>query len=138
MVEDEVKQLIMRHEGLRLKPYRDSVQKLTIGFGRNLDDNGVREEEAKFMLDNDLEALDIELNIRVTVYRSLDRVRKGVLLNMAYNMGVPTLLGFRRMIAALENRAYVTAALEMLDSRWHEQVGNRARELSRVMARGHY
>ncbi len=138
MVEDEVKQLIMKHEGLRLKPYRDSVQKLTIGYGRNLDDNGVREEEARFMLNNDLEALDIELNIRVEVYRSLNRARKGVLLNMAYNMGVPTLLGFRRMLAALEIGGYVTAALEMLDSRWHEQVGVRARELSRIMARGRY
>jgi hypothetical protein len=47
------KQLI-RHEALRLKPYRCSADKLTIGIGRNLDDVGITEEEAYFLLGNDI------------------------------------------------------------------------------------
>ena len=47
-----------RHEGLRLKPYRDTVGKLTVGYGRNLEDVGISRDEADFMLDNDIDQVE--------------------------------------------------------------------------------
>lgn len=126
---------LQRHEGLRLKPYRDSVGKWTIGYGRNLDDRGISEDEAGFMLDNDIDQVVAELE-RMPLYLSLDSVRQVVLANMAFNMGVPTLLEFRRMLGALARGEWNRAADEMLDSKWARQVGDRAVELSELMRTG--
>jgi|TARA_Y100000114_G_C11752498_1_gene325111 lysozyme len=128
-------QQLQRHEGLRLKPYRDAVGKLTIGYGRNLDDRGISEDEAGFMLDNDIDQVVAELE-RLPLYLGLDSVRQTVLANMAFNMGVPTLLEFRRMLGALAEKDWDRAADEMLDSKWARQVGSRAVELSELMRRG--
>lgn len=128
-------QQLQRHEGLRLKPYRDAVGKLTIGYGRNLEDRGISEDEAGFMLDNDIDQVVAELE-RLPLYLGLDSVRQTVLANMAFNMGVPTLLEFRRMLGALAEKDWDRAADEMLDSKWARQVGSRAVELSELMRRG--
>lgn len=126
---------LQRHEGLRLKPYRDTVGKLTIGYGRNLDDRGITEEEAGFMLDNDIDLVVAELE-RMPLFLSLSPVRKVVLANMAFNMGMPTLLTFRRMLGALAEKDWDRAAKEMMDSKWARQVGSRADELSELMRLG--
>lgn len=126
---------LIRHEGLRLKPYRDSVGKLTIGVGRNLDDSGISEAEALHLLDNDIAAVKAT-GMRHDWFRKLDPVRKDAILNMAFNMGWPRLLGFRQMIAALERMDYEEAAREALASKWADQVGNRAREVSEQLRTG--
>ncbi|RMH50503.1 MAG: lysozyme [Zetaproteobacteria bacterium] len=127
--------LLIRHEGMRLKPYRDSVGKLTIGVGRNLDDVGLREEEARFLLENDLRAVIAELQ-PLPWFAALDPPRKHAIIDMGFNLGLPRLLGFRRMIAAIERGDWPAAADEMLDSRWARQVGRRAEELARTMRTG--
>lgn len=124
-----------RHEGLRLKPYQDTVGKTTIGFGRNLDDRGISEDEAGFMLDNDIDLVEEELE-RMPLYLSLDPIRQVVLANMAFNMGMPTLLTFSRMLGALAEKDWDRAAAEMMNSKWARQVGSRADELSELMRRG--
>lgn len=126
---------LRRHEGLKLKAYRDSVGKLTVGYGRNLDDRGITEEEAGFMLDNDIDAVVADLE-RMPLYLGLDPVRQVVLANMAFNMGLPTLLTFSRMLGALADQDWQRAADEMLDSKWARQVGSRADELSELMRLG--
>src|SRR5690554_4120050 len=127
---NKLEKTLARHEGLRLKPYRDTVGKLTIGYGRNLDDAGISEDEALVMMRNDIAVSRRELS-QYDWFRRLDESRQGVLINMRFNLGLPRLLTFRRMIAALDNGDYNKAADEMLDSRWAEQVGNRAVELAR-------
>ena len=127
-------QLIL-HEGMRLKPYRCTAGKLTIGVGRNLDDKGIAKSEALFLLHNDIaEALEA-LN-RYGWYRKLDPIRQRVVIDMAFNLGMGDLLGFRRMIAALKRDDYQDAAGEMLMSRWAEQVGMRATRLAEMMRTG--
>ena len=123
---------LQRHEGLRLQPYRDTVGKLTVGYGRNLDDRGISEDEAGFMLDNDIDLVEQELE-RMPLYLSLDPVRQTVLANMAFNMGMPTLMTFSRMLGALAERDWERAADEMIRSKWAKQVGDRAAELSELM-----
>ena len=59
-----------------------------------------------------------------------------VLANMAFNLGVDGLLGFRRMILAVDRGHYDQAAREMLNSKWARQVFNRAIRLAEMMAKG--
>ncbi len=124
---------LKEHEGLRLKPYVDVTGHLTIGYGRNLTARGITIKEAEYLFLNDVRNAQSELIARIPIYKKLTAVRRGILLNMAYNMGVPTLLSFRKMLAALESHDYVEAAKQMLDSRWAIQVGYRARELAEMM-----
>ncbi|GGE75912.1 lysozyme [Streptosporangium jomthongense] len=124
-----------KHEGLRLKPYLDTVGKLTVGYGRNLDDVGITRDEADFMLDNDIEAVERQLET-VSEYRALDPVRQTVIANMCFNLGFRGLIGFKRMWAAIGQGNYKRAASEMLNSKWARQVGTRATELADVMRTG--
>ena len=124
-----------RHEGLRLKPYRDTVGKLTIGYGRNLEDVGISRDEAEFMLDNDIDQVERQLET-VDEYRDLDAVRQAVIANMAFNLGFAGLMGFKNMWAAIGRRDWESASEEMLNSKWARQVGVRAVELSEIMRTG--
>jgi len=127
---------LIRHEGLRLHPYRDSVGKLTIGVGRNLDDRGISEEEALRMLDRDILEAAEDLGRAFPIVESLDERRYEVLVNMCFNLGVRRLKGFRRMWGYIEVANFEMAADEMLDSRWARQVGSRAAELAGIMRNG--
>lgn len=122
-------------EGLRLRPYLCPAGKLTIGYGRNLDDRGITLPEAEQMLLNDVNAVEKEL-CAVRVYTYLDPVRQAVLANMAFNMGMPALRGFKKMFECLELCDYEGAAAEMLHSKWAAQVGGRATRLAKLMKSG--
>ena len=128
--------LLIKHEGLRLKPYRDTVGKLTIGVGRNLDDVGITREEARFLLENDIARADVELRRNFLWFPGRNRVRKAVLINMVFNLGISRFKRFKKLIAALERRDWDRAAKEMLNSKWAKQVGRRARELAKMMREG--
>ena len=127
---------LVHHEGLRLKPYRCSAGKLTIGVGRNLDDVGLTEEEALLLLGNDISRVITELDQNIPAFSSLDEIRKRVLVDMGFNLGISRLLKFRRMLAALEAGDWSQAAVEMMDSRWARQVGSRAERLKLMMETG--
>lgn len=131
---DLTKQLII-DEGLKLKPYRDTVGKLTIGVGRNLSDNGISESEAITMLNNDIERVFSELR-RFDWFNSLNPRKKDALANMCFNLGLPRLLNFKRMIAALDVGDYNTAADEALNSKWADQVGDRAIRIAEEIRNG--
>jgi lysozyme len=125
-----------RHEGLRLYPYLDSTSHMTIGYGRNLDTVGISRTEANIMLDNDIYNVETELK-RLPQYNALNGVRQTVIANMTVNMGLPTVLQFKKMWRAIDNMDWEEAAEEMLASRWHQQVGRRAEELAQIMRDGH-
>lgn len=127
---------LIRDEGKVLKPYRDTVGKLTIGIGRNLDDVGISEEEAKMLLDNDIAKVEAEIGVRLPWYGGLDEVRQRVLCNMAFNMGMPTLLTFVNTLRHIEHGEWDQAAAGMLNSKWAGQVGQRAARLAEMMRNG--
>jgi len=131
-----LKKMIEGHEGRRLKPYRDTVGKLTIGCGRNLDDLGISDAEASFMLQNDIERVIGELNHSIPWWVALDSARRMVLVDMGFNLGVPGLSKFRNFLSALQRGDFRTAAAEMLDSLWARQVGKRADDLAKMMVTG--
>jgi len=133
-----MKQLVeqlKRHEGYRQFPYKDTVGKLTIGIGLNLDDRGLTEWEAEFILRDQLLNIEGRLNM-FSWFNKQDRVRKDALINMAFNLGIGGLLKFEKMIMALEDKDYQTACWEALDSKWANQVGNRANELATQIKTG--
>ena len=134
---DRIKEQLVRHEGLRLKPYRCTAGKLTIGIGRNLDDCGISQSEAYVMLINDIMNCEKQLQAKIPdIYNGLDEVRKSVLLNMCFNLGISGLLGFKNTLAFIKARDWERAANNMLVSRWAKQVGRRAIELSELMRKG--
>lgn len=126
---------LKRHEDTRLKPYLDSVGKMTIGTGRNIDDVGIFPDEAALMLKNDIHRVERELS-NVDEYISLDPVRQVVIANMCFNLGFYGLMQFKRMWKNLSRHNYPSAAKEMLDSKWARQVGYRSIELAEIMRTG--
>jgi lysozyme len=126
---------LQRDEGLSLYPYTDTVGKVTIGFGRNLTDNGISQEEANTMLKSDMMGVVDEMRVRFMGMELSEGVERG-LLNMAFNMGVPRLKKFKKMWVALHDGHYATAAEEALDSRWAKQVGARAQRVAALIREG--
>ncbi len=131
-----IEEQLTRDEGLRLKPYVDTVGKLTIGVGRNLTDKGISEAEAKLLLANDLADIRFQLPRVLPWIKKLDEPRYAVLINMAFNLGINGLLGFRKSLNAMLSEQWETAADEMLDSKWAYQVGARAIRLANQMRTG--
>lgn len=129
---------LKKYEGLRLKPYKDTVGKLTLGVGRNLIDKGITEQEALFMLNNDVDYFYGKLCQRINWMKTLDDARQNVLVNMAFNLGIAGLMSFKKMLLACEHGNFKIAATEMLNSKWAEQVGYRANELSEQMRTGEF
>lgn len=137
-MKDLVKTMLVVDEGLRLKPYRDTVGKLTIGIGRNLDDVGISKDEAFYLLENDIQraiqdATDI---FGTSAWLSLDEVRQAVILDMLFNLGKSRFLTFKKFIQAVKEKDFERAAEEMLDSRWARQVKKRAERLAYMMRTG--
>lgn len=128
---------IKLHEGLKLKPYRCTSGKLTIGYGRNLEAKGISKGEAESMLLSDIAEVEEKL-VRAGFLSGLNDARKAVLINMAFQLGFNGLSKFRNMLAAVQSEQYVLAASEMLDSLWAKQTPNRAKELSEQMLTGEF
>jgi lysozyme len=127
-------------EGFRDRPYRDTVGKLTIGYGWNLDAVPMPEQIAEAMLRH--QALDAmaDLDEHLSWWRQLDPVRQSVLADMCFNMGIGNglrgLRSFRNTLAAIKEGRYADAAKGMRNSKWARQVGDRAVKLATMMETG--
>ncbi len=125
--------LIKKHEGLSLKPYKCTAGKLTIGYGRNIEDNGITTQEANMLLSNDILSCEAQLEDKIPSWGKLSEPRQAVLVNMVFNLGWPRFSRFKKMLSAIGECNFDRASAEMLDSRWARQVGSRAIELSQIM-----
>ncbi len=135
MQKQDVKNWIKKCEDCELHPYFDSEGILTIGWGRNLRDNGISQKEADFLFDNDFDSCERELSA-CSWYTAQPEGVKAALINMCFNLGLPRLKGFKRMIAALEAQNYTLAAQEALNSKWATQVGQRAKDVAVMLREG--
>ena len=129
----DIKELLTLHEGLELKAYKCTAGKITIGVGRNVEELGITHDEAMYLLSNDIQRVVDELLANVDGYNSLSDVRKSVLIDMCFNLGISRFLQFKNFLAAVERGDWTDAAREMLDSRWATQVGQRSVRLSEMM-----
>ena len=128
---------IQNNEGYERYAYMDSVGVSTIGIGFNLEE-GFTEEECQAVLRIRLGTLVDELRTKIPAYVTLGSVRKIVLQDMVYNLGIVRLLRFKKMIAALDRGDFKLAAKEMLDSRYAKQVKGRARRNAFMMETGEW
>lgn len=128
---DELKSWLRVCEGLKLIPYTCTGGKLTIGVGRNLTDRGISVSEAEFMLENDILQCKKDLE-KQPFYSGQPESVKCALINMCFNLGLPKLLKFKKMLMYLQERNYTKAAVEALDSEWAKQVGNRAKDVALI------
>lgn len=131
-----LREMLVRHEGLRLHPYRDTVGKLTVGIGRNLDDVGISREEAFFLFDNDVDRAVAGARRSLPVFDTLNDVRQNALLDLIFNLGIGGVLEFHHMLAALAAGDFAEARRQLLASEYASQVGARAIELGDLLERG--
>lgn len=138
MIITDLKSMLIEHEGFRLKLYKCTAGKNTIGAGRNLDDVGISREEGLFLCDNDIKRSRAEALSAFPWYPRMNQPRQDVVASMIFNLGLLGFLKFRKTIIHLECACYDKAAVEMLDSLWAKQVGQRAIFLSVMMRTGVY
>ena len=131
-----LREQLIRDEGFRLRAYRDTEGLLTIGVGRNLDAVGLYPDEVEYLLSNDIRRVQDGVALAIPWSGNLDEARRGILENMAFNLGIRGLLQFRKMLTAAEAGSWDEAAEEMLDSKWARQVGDRAVRLAEQMRTG--
>lgn len=131
---DLVVESCKRHEGFRQHPYRDTVGKLTVGYGRNLDDVGISQSEAEHLLRRDVDGAVVSARA-FGWFGDLRTGARAVVVEMIFNMGLTRFSGFVKMIDALRRGDYGAAADEMLDSKWAGQVHGRAVVLADQMRR---
>lgn len=126
--------LIKKHEDLRLLPYTDTTGHLTIGYGCNLT-AGITPEQAQALLNLKVVSLERQL-MNYDWFFTCNEPRKAVLIDMAFNLGMEGLLGFRIMLDCINRGDWPGAASQMANSEWARQVGGRAVEDAKIMAEG--
>ena len=127
--------LLIRHEGVKLKVYTDSLGVPTIGVGRNLASVGISEKEAMQLLENDIDAAIHDLT-SFGWFADLDPVRQRAVVDFRFNVGGGTFRMFPNFIHAMAVGNYLGAAEELRTSKWATQVGFRAKELADMIATG--
>jgi lysozyme len=135
----ELTKQLRRDEDEILHAYPDHLGYLTIGVGRLIDKRkggGITPEESAYLLSNDIDKRQAELLRRIPWVSTLDPVRFGSLLNMAFQMGVDGLLGFKNTLAMVRAGNYSEAAEGMLQSLWAKQTPARAKRISEQMRLG--
>lgn len=154
-------QRLMVNEGCKLKSYRDTVGKLTIGIGRNLDDNPLTIEEqcyvghncrtlfisndqAAYLCRNDLKKVRTDLDRELPWWRDLNPDRQYVMIDLCFNMGIGNrqkktkLLSFSNTLDLIARGYYEKAADNLLKSKYAKQVGIRAERNAYALRTGEY
>ncbi len=142
---------LINHEGLKLMPYRCTMGKLTIGVGRNLEDNpptpeekralgdymhGITENAAKMLLRNDITRCYESLKRTVRDFENLSPDRQYALLDMCFQLGIKGLRRFRKMLQAIDRKDFAAAAAECLKSDYANQTPKRAKKIARTLQTG--
>lgn len=134
-----LRDLLLRDEGFRASAYTDSLGYWTIGIGRCIDarkGGGITPEEASYLLSNDIRAREAALDAEIPWWKGLDRVRRVVLLSMAFQMGLGGLFSFRKTLFAVREGRFSDASEAMLASRWASQAPGRVTRLAEAMRTG--
>jgi len=137
---------LIKDEGYKYEIYLDHLGYPTFGVGHLVlktdKEYGlpvgtpVSEERILECLNNDIDIVCKELDKNMGWWNDLDDTRQRVLANMAFNLGLPRLGKFKKFLAAVQEQDWEKAAVEMMDSKWATQVGNRAVRLKEKMLNG--
>ena len=136
-MKDRIKNQLIRHEGLRLRPWRDGRGRLTIGVARELEEQGISYQEAHELLEADIARCEAELMNEISeIYGSLNEARQIVLVNLCFILGIEGLLNYKQMLSFLAAGDWERAANGLLASRWAKFAGRRALELVEMLRKG--
>lgn len=131
---DRIVEMLKRHEGLRLHPYYCSQKKLSLGIGRNLQDRGITESEAFYLLHGDINLVQEELTKNWGVWRTFPEKARLVCIDMTFQMGITGFMKFKETRKLMELGKWLEASEEVLRSRYAVQTPNRALYNSRQLA----
>ena len=131
---DNIKEMLIKNEGLMCTPYHCSANKLSIGVGRNLEANGISEDEAMYLLENDIKRVVDNLDKVWKVWRGFPPLAQEVCIDCAFQIGITGWMNFRRTRALMEMGAWLEASEEILRSKYHEQTPARCARNSRKLA----
>jgi|TARA_R110001592_G_scaffold69359_3_gene212528 lysozyme len=137
---EQLREMLRRHEGVRNFVYLCSEGYETIGVGRNIADSGLglSEDEVDYLLDNDIKRVKTELSDEYFWFGALNEARQEAMIDLSFNLGQTRLRGFKKALDAMSTEDFDRAADEFMDSRWSEQVGNRATEVTEMIRTGEY
>ena len=141
MSSDKLFEMLRRHEGVKPFAYQCSAGKTTIGVGRNIDEDGgigLCGAEIDFLLSNDIDRVETELENTFSWYKNLNLARKDAMVSIAFNLGLTRLLTFKLALSCMESEDYIMAGMEFDNSLWSKQVGARAEELCQMIETGEY
>jgi|TARA_A100001391_G_scaffold168516_2_gene129056 lysozyme len=132
--------MLRRHEGVRDKVYLCSAGYETIGVGRNISEDGLglSEDEIDYLLNNDIKRVREELTEEYYWFAGLNDARQDAMIDLSFNLGQTRLRGFVKALEAMSREEFENAADEFMDSRWSEQVGDRAVEVTEIIRTGEY
>lgn len=139
IIESDVEERLKVDEGFVPHAYQDHLKFWTLGYGRLIDERrggGITRQEAEYLLRNDIRKRAAECESRFEWWDSLDDVRQGVIVCMAFQLGTNGVANFKRMIAAIKVRDYAEAAAQMLDSSWRRQTPDRCERMATMMKTG--
>ena len=137
---NELIEMLKRHEGVRSHVYLCSAGYETIGVGRNIAESGLglTEDEIDFLLINDITRVKQELTDSYFWFPALNDARQDAMVDICFNLGLTRLRGFVKALEAMSREQFDIAADEFMDSRWSQQVGNRAVEVTEIIRTGDY
>ena len=136
----ELTEMLRKHEGVRDKVYLCSAGYETIGVGLNISEDGLglSEDEIDYLLNNDIKRVREELTEEYYWFAGLNDARQDAMIDLSFNLGQTRLRGFVKALEAMSREEFENAADEFMDSRWSEQVGDRAVEVTEIIRTGEY
>ena len=123
---DALRSQLIDHEGERLTAYRCPAGFITVGVGRNLEGNGISQEESRYLLDHDINRCINDAVNQFPWFPDLDPVRQRAVIDLIFNMGIGRFLTFTTTIGCFARKNYEAAAFALERSKWYGQVGRRA------------
>jgi lysozyme len=137
---NELIEMLRRHEGVRDKVYLCSAGYETIGVGRNISEDGLglSKDEIDYLLNNDIKRVREELTEEYYWFAGLNDARQDAMIDLSFNLGQTRLRGFVKALEAMSREEFENAADEFMDSKWSEQVGDRAVEVTEIIRTGEY
>lgn len=135
----DITEQLKRDEGIKLHAYQDHLGFWTLGIGRLIDirkGGGITEEEAEYLLANDIARRKRDLMLSLPWFADLDEARQGALVNMAFQLGTAGLLAFKKSLELIRQGKYTAAHNELLESRWAQQTPARAQRIAKQIMTG--
>lgn len=115
-------QLTKSYEGFRDHIYQDQYNNWTVGWGHKLELQGfVPKDACQILFRHDYEQAEADFE---KLNLSLDPIRRIILIDLLFNMGLSGVIKFERMLRALQRRDFESASQELMDSKYFKRDHN--------------